>query len=101
MSGVKGKSGLKPGHTNNPNGKAKGTKNKVTYDVKKKLAEGLTDDFVKSIYTDIEEIENKSEAVKAKLKLLEFFIPKPKAQEDIEQENEFRKEFLERIFPKR
>ena len=45
MSGAKGKSGLKKGQTNNPNGRPKGAKNKISNPVKKMMEEFTIDNF--------------------------------------------------------
>ena len=93
----KAKVGRKPGC----GGRKPGAKNKVPYDVKKKLSECVDESFMQKIFAEIEEVEQISKRVELRLKIVDYFVPKPKAPEDIEQENEFRKEFLERIFPKR
>lgn len=97
MAGVKGQSGRRKG----TGGRQPGAKNKVPYDVKKKLSECVNETFMQRIFAEIEEVEQVSKRVELRLKIVDYFVPKPKAPEDIEQENEFRKEFLERIFPKR
>jgi len=88
------------GQTGNRAGRPVGAKNKVCYNAKTILSEGLTNDFVKSIFDDIENIESPEGRAKQKLKLLEFFIPKPREQDDIDKENEFRNTFMDRMFPK-
>jgi len=96
MAGIKGKSGRKKG----TGGRKPGAKNKVPYDVKKKMAECLDETFMQKIFTEIEDIDVISKRVELRLKIVDYFVPKPRHPEDIEQENEFKKEFLERIFPK-
>jgi len=92
---------MKPKGLPKTGGRKTGSVNKVTSNVKNVLSQSINDDFVNTIFEEIKLIESPSERVKIKLKILEFIIPKPKEQPEIEQENEFRKEFLERIFPKR
>ena len=82
-------------------GRKPGSVNVFSSNIKNVLSEHINDAYVKSIFEEIERIESLSERVRMRLKILEFIVPKPKEQPEIEKENEFRKVFLERIFPKK
>ena len=100
MAGVKGRSGAQNGVPNNKSGRPVGAKNVVTYDVKKKLSQCVDETFMTKMFEEIELIESYSERVKARIKIIDYFVPKPKDTDDVEAENEFRKEFMNRLFPK-
>lgn len=75
---VKKKVGLPKGRTNNPNGRPKGSKNKVHYDVKKAIAEKVcTDEYVESIFDDIDGVFDKEKRAKLKIELVKLFVPRP------------------------
>lgn len=86
--------GVKKGTCNNPKGRGHSPA-KFTLDFKKQVQDCMDPDFVKGIFTDIEAIQNKSEKVKHKIKILEFFIPKPRDPEEIESVNKMRQTILE------
>ena len=71
-------------------GRVKGSKNVFTFDVKKRIQENVNEVFVDTIFKDIENIESTSERVKARIKVIEFFVPKPKDTEDSVKENDVR-----------
>jgi hypothetical protein len=75
-------------------GRVKGSKNAFTYDIKAKLQESVNEDFVAQIFTDIEEIDNVTDRVKARIKLLEFFVSKAKDPEEVEKEDFIREKLL-------
>ncbi|MDD4700499.1 MAG: hypothetical protein PHV07_09670 [Oscillospiraceae bacterium] len=75
---VKKKAGLPKGRTNNPNGRPKGSKNKVHYDVKKAIAEKVcTDEYVEGIFKDIDDVFDKEKRAKLKIELVKLFVPRP------------------------
>jgi hypothetical protein len=87
----------RPGNSNNPSGKPKGALNKVSYDVKKRLSEGVDDDFMQKLFTEIEDIESYSERVKARIKVIEFFVPKPKDEAEKEKDDLIRDRLLQAL----
>ena len=93
--------GAPKGSTNNPNGRPKGVPNKIHFDIKKQIAEGVDETFIKSIFTRIEGMDSVTEQVKAQIKLVEFFVPKPRDAGEIETENLLRSALMDRIFPKK
>ena len=88
MAGVKGKSGSKAGISNNPIGRPKGVANKTTAEIKNRLALIVNDDFMDSIEADIALIESPKDRVMARLKILEYVIPKVKAIDEEINEND-------------
>lgn len=66
--------GLKKGNTNNPNGRPKGSKNKVTVEVRE-VFKSLLEENINQIQKDIESLTPK-ERVNVLLKISEFVIPK-------------------------
>jgi len=65
--------GLQKGHTNNPNGRKKGTPNKVTSDFRERINIILTDNWG-TIENDIKEMEPRDRLYFIE-KLLRFVIP--------------------------
>lgn len=75
---VKKKPGLPKGRTNNPYGRPKGSHNIVTYDIKKAIAKKVASPaFVKGLFDDIDEVEDKDKRAKLKVELVKLFIPRP------------------------
>jgi len=66
--------GLKKGTTNNPKGRPKGTKNKVTTDLRE-LFNNVLESNMKQIQKDIEELSPK-DRINVLLKVSEFVLPK-------------------------
>lgn len=90
--------GLKQGMTNNPNGKPKGSKNKVSGKVKDMIEIFLEDNF-ESFTTFFSEIDNPAVKCKIFLEAAKLILPRPK---DIEFENQVKRdELLDRLFPKK
>lgn len=72
------KPGPPKGHTNNPYGRTKGSKNKVSYDVKKAIAEKVCEPgYVKGIFDDINAVEDMDKRAKLKIELVKLFVPRP------------------------
>jgi len=82
-------------------GRKQGSTNKVTQTAKVIISEQVDDNFVKNIFSTIEQVESPTERVRLKIKILEFIVPKPREQEDLKKEDEFRKTFMDKMFPKR
>lgn len=94
------KGGLKKGQTNNPKGKPKGTKNKLTVDVKQKIADYIGegfDDFKKTVSA----ITNKTDQARIYIELCKMIIPKPVDPIAKKEEDKFHTEFMKRLFPNR
>lgn len=62
------------GKTNNPNGRPKGVPNKMTADLKSRIAQIVENGF-ETIESDLEALEAKDK-VNAYLKFLEYLLPK-------------------------
>lgn len=93
--------GLKKGMTNNPNGRVPGSKNKIPFDIKKKMSGKVDESFIEGMFADIEIIDNPKDRAAAKIKVVEFFVPKPRDSGEIETENLLRSALMDRIFPKK
>lgn len=78
-------------------GRKTGALNKYSYNVKAKLSESIDEEFVNSIFVDILAIDNPAERVRAKIKLLEFFVPKAKDPVEANKEDDFRERFIEAL----
>lgn len=77
--------GLKPGQTNNPNGRPKGAKNKVQLATKERIAEYVEEDF-DNFVKEIKKLPI-SARVKAKIELIKLVVPRPLADEEKEAFN--------------
>ncbi|WP_273212671.1 hypothetical protein [Runella zeae] len=62
------------GQTNNPNGRPKGVPNKLTSDLKSRIAQIVENGF-ENVESDLEALEAK-DRVNAYLKFLEYLLPK-------------------------
>lgn len=82
MAGIAGKSGLKKGQTNNPDGRPVGSKNRVLNPVKKRI-ETLVEDNWDDLVKEIEEL-NVKDRVKAKIDLIKLIVPRPVSEEEEE-----------------
>ncbi len=76
----KKKPGLKPGHTNNPNGRPKGSLNKVQATVKSRIVGYIEDDF-DNFLKEVKKLKTK-DRVKAKLELIKLVVPRPLNEEE-------------------
>lgn len=78
--GTSKKPGLKPGQTNNPNGRPKGAKNKVQLATKERIAKYVEDNFNKFI-KDINALGPKDK-VRVQIELIKLVVPRPLADEE-------------------
>lgn len=78
----KKKPGLKPGQTNNPNGRPKGSKNVISAVLKEKIARYLNNSF-ETFEEDLQEL-NKKPQIRAKLfiEAAKLIIPRPVSDEE-------------------
>lgn len=90
---------MKKGQTNNPKGRPKNSPNKVTTELRQWIS-NLIDNNREQIVKDLVSVDAEKRLAIFE-KLLQYVIPKQQQNTNVEPENEFRKEFLERIFPKR
>lgn len=75
-------------HTNNPNGRAKGSKNKITYDIRKLIWEKVSDKkFIKSLWDDIDSVNDSDKRAKLKLELVKMFVPRPLNEDEIKDKD--------------
>lgn len=72
------KPGLPKGRTNNPNGRPKGSKNKIQYDIRKAIYEKVSDaKFINDLFKDIKEVDEPDKRAKLKIDLIKLFVPRP------------------------
>ena len=75
---AKRKPGPPKGKTNNPNGRPKGSKNKISYDIRKAIFEKVGNaTFVNSLFADIKKVDDDEKRAKLKLELVKLFVPRP------------------------
>lgn len=80
---VKRKVGAPKGSTNNPNGRPKGSKNKISYDIRKAIFEKVGNTtFVNGLFDDIKGIEDDDKRAKMKLELVKLFVPRPMNEDE-------------------
>ena len=95
-----GQRGMPKGVSGNPNGRPVGAKNKIPSDLKEKMSSFLVgnfDDFV----SDMKSVTDPGYRAKIYLEAYKTVMPKPRDEEEVEEENKFRSEFMNRLFPKR
>jgi hypothetical protein len=103
MVAIKGKTGVGKnpakgrgkGYTNNPAGKPKGTKNKVSTTVKARIIKFVEDDFDNYI-EKLKGLEDK-ERVKGTTELIKLIVPRP-LNEDEAELNRGYSEMIKRLF---
>jgi len=79
----KKKSGVGKGKTNNPNGRPKGSKNKVSFDIRAAIFEKVSDvTFIKGLFTDIKNVGDIDKRAKLKLELVKLFVPRPMNEDE-------------------
>jgi hypothetical protein len=96
MSGVKGKSGLRKGITNNPSGRPLGSKNKLSNPVK-----GILEDIFithqEQLISDIDKIENPAVRARLLIDIGKLFTPRPVSEQQ-EEEDHVQSELIKRLF---
>lgn len=93
----KGKVGAPYGNCNNPNGRPKGSKNKVHYDVKKAIAEKVCDpSYVQGIFDDIASVDDADKRAKLKIELVKLFVPRP-LNEDEQKDKDIKSAIWEKL----
>lgn len=74
----RGKRGAPAGNCHNPKGRPKGTKNKISYDVRKMIWEKVSDpQYIKGMFDDIDDVEENDKRAKLKIELVKLFVPRP------------------------
>ena len=74
----RGKRGAPAGNCHNPKGRPKGTKNKISYDVRKMIWEKVSDaKYIKGMFDDIDDVEENDKRAKLKIELVKLFVPRP------------------------
>ena len=96
MAGVKDKSGLKKGQTNNPAGRPVGSRNKKQNPVKNLFEDFSTDKFDK-FKEDYESITDPYQRAKLYLDVAKTLVPRPINEEEKEP-GAIRSEFMKRLF---
>ena len=99
MAGVKGKSGLKKGQTNNPNGRPLGSKNKRPNPVKKLLEDFAVDKF-DQFKKDFEAITNPYDRATLYLKIGIKLTPNPVSEEELDAIMQSQSALVNRLFRK-
>lgn len=80
---VKRKVGAPKGSTNNPNGRPKGSKNKISFDIRAAIYEKVSDSkFVDGLFKDIRDVEDTDKRAKLKLELVKLFVPRPMNEDE-------------------
>ena len=79
------KRGLKPGMTNNPNGRPKNAKNKVQLATKERVAQFVEKDF-DTFIKELQKLKVK-DRVKAKIELIKLIVPRPLTDEESDAMN--------------
>jgi hypothetical protein len=97
---IKGKKGFQKGLCANPKGRPVGSKNNVPNDIKMKAQRFLNDGFEKFIET-MGTIEDPIQKSKLFLETCKTFLPRPKDEEEVEEEKRISEEFMRRLFPDR
>lgn len=83
-----GKPGPPPGVSNNPAGRPKGSKNRISYDIRKMIYERIdNDDFVDGLFNDIEMVESDYHRGRLKMDLVKMFVPRPMNDDEIEEKH--------------
>lgn len=94
---IKRRPGPKKGVTNNPNGRPKGSKNKISYDIRKAIYEKVSDvKFVKSLFDDISEVDEADKRAKLKIDLVKLFVPRP-LNDDEERDKDLKSALFARL----
>jgi len=87
--------GLHKGMTNNPNGRPKGSENRITKEVKDKINKLLADNFM-NFQKDLEVLEPK-DRLQVLLSLLPYVVPKLQSSSVKNENTEFQKVIIEGI----
>ncbi|GAB6119216.1 hypothetical protein [Dysgonomonas termitidis] len=83
MAGVKGKSGLKKGTTNNPNGRPRGSANLLGRELRDTLIGRLTkEDIINKIMDDILALQDPADRLNHLKNLYPYIFPRPLADEE-------------------
>ena len=96
----KRKPGFQKGVTSNPTGRPIGSKNTVPNEIKLKaqrfINEGF-ENFIEEMGTIVDPIQKS----KLFLEVCKTFLPRPKDEEEVEEEKRISEEFMRRLFPDR
>lgn len=88
------------GQTGNPYGRTKGSKNKVSAEIKERIATLLEEKF-DSFAEDYDSITDKTVKCKIYLEAAKLVIPKPTESKEEEEKESQHQELLKRLFPAR
>lgn len=84
------------GQTNNPNGRPKGSKNKISSETKELIAKFVNDNF-DSIMKDLKKLKP-AERVSAFINLLKFIVPPARDKETNEETTSVMNNLINRLF---
>lgn len=84
------------GHTNNPNGKPKGTKNKITYKTKELIAAFVEENF-DSVMKEFKILDSKDK-VSTFINLMKFVVPPARDVEADQDAKSAMSDFISRLF---
>jgi hypothetical protein len=91
------KPGPPKGVSNNPAGRPKGSKNKISYDIRKAIFEKVGNGhFIKGLFSDIKKIDDFEKRAKLKLELIKLFVPRP-LNEDEEKDRDIRSAIFDKL----
>jgi hypothetical protein len=66
------------GSSNNPNGRPRGSKNKISYDIRTAIYEYINDGtFINGLFDDIDAVKEAEKRAKLKIELVKLFVPRP------------------------
>lgn len=88
------------GQSGNPSGRPKGIQNKRTVELKELMSTFLNGN-IETFITDFKQIDDPVQRAKLYLEAYKTVMPKPKEEAEVEEDNKFRSEFMNRLFPKR
>ena len=94
------KNGFQKGVSGNPDGRPVGTKNAIPNELKIKVQNYLNDGF-DNFVEDLKNIEDAGFRCKVYLEMCKAFLPKPKEEEVVNEEQKFRSELMNKLFPNR
>ena len=99
MAGIKGKSGLKKGKTNNPNGRPKGSKNTVP----KKLRDALLartqkDKIIEKAFDHLASLEDPKDYLSECRWLFRYLLPPAVSDEELDAISQSQSPFIDRLF---
>jgi hypothetical protein len=88
------------GQTGNPNGRPKGVQNKLSIELKELMSTFLNGN-INTFIKDFKKIDDPVQRAKLYLEAYKTVVPKPTEEVIVEEENKYRSELMNRLFPNR